>query len=596
MSQVINTNIMSLTTQNNLNKSQSALATAMQRLSSGLRINSSADDAAGFAISTRMTTQINGLDTATRNANDAVSLAQTASAALQQITDNLQAIRQLAVQSANATNSDSDRAALDQEVQQRLDEITRVAQQTTFNGRHILDGSFGTAAFQVGANVGDTISIDLSAGTGASQIGAVATVSSNLSSTFNTASGLTLAASGLTIKLGSGSAIAVASGHYTSASGLAAAINSAVSGTLGASFATASGNEIVFDNSKTSAVTFSGTSASILGVSGVAAQSTTDGAATSSGVGAAVSGTGLAVAAGDLTIKVGSGTAINVAAATYTSVSGLAAAINTAVSGTTLGSGFATVSGSEIVFDDSTANAVTFGGTDATTLGLSTVAAQTTTDGKTTSSGVSTAVAAASQPQSITLKSGDFSINGTDITGTFSSAQSLADGINAAGIQGVSAYLADSGNLVIQSNGTASDGTTADGDSVKITGSAVPTGITAGTTKASQSLANTDGSGDAMTVKTVAGANDAINRIDAALAAVSSIDSKLGAMQNRFNSAITSAQAVSQNLSASRSRIQDADFAAETAAMSQAQILQQAGVSMLAQANAQPQLVLKLLQ
>jgi flagellin len=387
MSQVINTNIMSLTAQNNLNKSQSSLATAMQRLSSGLPINSSADDAAGFAISTRMTTQINGLDTAARNAHDAVSLAQTASAALQQITDNLQAIRQLAVQSANATNSDSDRAALDSEVQQRLAEITRVAQQTTFNGRHILDGSFGTAAFQVGANVGDTISIDLSDGTAASDLGAVATVSQTVASAqFSGASGLTLAASGLTI-------------------------------------------------------------------------------------------------------------------------------------------------------------------------------------------------------------------NGTDVTGTFHSTQELVDGINAAAIQGVSAYLDGSGKVVIQTNGTAdNNGSTAGGvDGLTIAGSGV-SGIAASGYTAANSLADADGSGDAMNVKTVADANDAINRIDAALASVSSIDSKLGAMQNRFNSAISSAQAVSQNLAASRSRIQDADFAAETAAMSQAQILQQAGVSMLAQANAQPQLVLKLLQ
>lgn len=385
MSQVINTNIMSLTTQNNLNKSQSALATAMQRLSSGLRINSSADDAAGFAISTRMTTQINGLDTAARNANDAVSLAQTASAALQQVTDNLQAIRQLAVQAANATNSDSDRAALDSEVQQRLAEITRVAQQTTFNGRHVLDGSFGTAAFQVGANVGDTISIDLSQGTQASKIGGVATVSSTVGSGVF-ASGLTLSGSGLTI-------------------------------------------------------------------------------------------------------------------------------------------------------------------------------------------------------------------NGTNIEGTFNSAQELSDGINAAGIQGVSSYLDGSGKIVIQTNGTADENGSAAGsvDGLTIAGTAV-SGISAGTTAASKSLADVDGSGNAMSVATVAGANDSINRIDAALASVSSIDSKLGAMQNRFTSAITSAQAVSQNLSASRSRIQDADFAAETASMSQAQILQQAGVSMLAQANAQPQLVLKLLQ
>ncbi len=154
MASIINTNINSITAQRNLAMTQSSLSTSMQRLSSGLRINSAKDDAAGLAISERFTTQIRGLNQASRNANDGISLAQTAEGALAEITSNLQRIRELAVQSANATNSASDRAALDQEVQQRLAEIDRVASQTSFNGQKILDGSFGNAVFQVGANVG----------------------------------------------------------------------------------------------------------------------------------------------------------------------------------------------------------------------------------------------------------------------------------------------------------------------------------------------------------------------------------------------------------------------------------------------------------
>ena len=161
MALVINTNVMSLNAQRNLSTSGSQLATSLQRLSSGLRINSAKDDAAGLAISERMTTQINGLNQAARNANDGISLAQTTEGALQEVTNNLQRIRELAVQSANATNSDSDRDALDQEVQQRLAEIDRIATQTSFNGRKVLDGSFGNATFQVGANVGETISVGL---------------------------------------------------------------------------------------------------------------------------------------------------------------------------------------------------------------------------------------------------------------------------------------------------------------------------------------------------------------------------------------------------------------------------------------------------
>ncbi len=161
MALVINTNVMSLNAQRNLSTSGSQLATSLQRLSSGLRINSAKDDAAGLAISSRMTTQINGLTQAVRNANDGISLAQTTESALQEVSNNLQRIRELAVQSANATNSDSDRAALDQEVQQRLAEVNRIATQTSFNGRKVLDGSFGNATFQVGANVGETISVGL---------------------------------------------------------------------------------------------------------------------------------------------------------------------------------------------------------------------------------------------------------------------------------------------------------------------------------------------------------------------------------------------------------------------------------------------------
>jgi len=159
MPQIINTNIASLNAQRNLNASQGDANTALERLSSGLRINSAKDDAAGLAISTRFESQITGLNMAQRNANDGISLAQTAEGALDEVTSNLQRIRELAVQSANATNSTSDRQALNQEVQQRIAEINRVASQTSFNGLKILDGTFGEQTFQVGANSGETIGV-----------------------------------------------------------------------------------------------------------------------------------------------------------------------------------------------------------------------------------------------------------------------------------------------------------------------------------------------------------------------------------------------------------------------------------------------------
>ena len=160
MPQIINTNIASLNAQRNLDKSQSSNQQALQRLSSGLRINSAKDDAAGLAISTRFTSQIKGLNVAVRNAGDGIALAQTAEGALGSMNDSLQRIRELAVQSSNATNSDVDRDALQSEVDQLVAEITRTSEETDFNGRKLLDGSF-SASFQVGANAGQTIDVTI---------------------------------------------------------------------------------------------------------------------------------------------------------------------------------------------------------------------------------------------------------------------------------------------------------------------------------------------------------------------------------------------------------------------------------------------------
>src|SRR5690606_8144373 len=156
---VINTNVMSLNAQRNLTANSADLGTTIQRLSSGLRINSAKDDAAGLAISERFTTQIRGMDQAARNANDGISLAQTAEGALGEIGNHLQRIRELAVQSRNATNSSDGRAALQKEVDQLKAEIDRVADTTNFNGTKLLDGSFTAQSFQVGANQGETIDI-----------------------------------------------------------------------------------------------------------------------------------------------------------------------------------------------------------------------------------------------------------------------------------------------------------------------------------------------------------------------------------------------------------------------------------------------------
>ena len=194
MAQIINTNISSLTAQRNANRTQNELSTAIARLSSGLRINSAKDDAAGLAISDRMTAQIRGTNQAARNANDGISLAQVAEGALGSVTGNLQRIRELAVQSANATNSATDRAALQQEVAQLTTEIDRVATQTQFNGLNLLDGTFTAQQFQVGANAGQTITVAgiASARTSALGISYTATVTSGVTTAALTAGQLTL--------------------------------------------------------------------------------------------------------------------------------------------------------------------------------------------------------------------------------------------------------------------------------------------------------------------------------------------------------------------------------------------------------------------
>jgi len=260
MAQTINTNVMSLNAQRNLSTSQSSLATAMQRLSSGLRINSAKDDAAGLAISERFTAQIRGSDQAMRNANDGISLAQTAEGALAEVTNNLQRIRELAVQSSNATNSNSDRAALQTEVTQLLNEIDRVAGQTSFNGVNLLDGSFAGAVFQVGANAGQTITVSSIADANIAVLGSVSQASGGaLSVAASTLTGFAtaIAAGGVTVNGVDIGAISGASSAAERAGQLVNAINNVSQQTgVGASYDSATGQISLVS---AAVVTFAGT-------------------------------------------------------------------------------------------------------------------------------------------------------------------------------------------------------------------------------------------------------------------------------------------------------------------------------------------------
>ena len=470
MALTINTNIMSLNAQRNLTTSQNKLSSAIERLSSGNRINSAKDDAAGMAISTRMTTQINGLTQAQRNANDGISLAQTTESALDEVTNNLQRIRELAVQSTNASNSSSDRAALDAEVQQRLSEVTRIATQTNFNGMKVLDGSAKSLSFQVGANVGEVINVSLNQGMKANQLGTL---------------------------------------NEGSIGGFVAAAD-----TAGTTTTTAPA-----DTAAAAALTVDGKTVNVAAAAGRDAADFVD----------------------DLNTAA--------AAAGATSTAALDADGNIVFTSATTGK-------------DSTAPAVT---------GL------TVTD---STAGVAKGDAAPLTLGDVTLQVGDNAA--FSLKGTYKTSQDLADAINAQSGEGINAYVGSDGAVKFASASTVTiGGTAADLTAAGLTAGAVAT--------STATLADSS-------VKTVDGANETIARIDAALQSVSDLRSDLGAVQNRFDSTISNLSNISQNLSSSKSAITDADFAQETANMTSAQILQQAGVSVLAQANQSQQIVTKLLQ
>ncbi|WP_213876057.1 flagellin [Pseudomonas sp. dw_358] len=257
MSLSVNTNIASLTVQNNLNKAASSLSTAMTRLSSGLKINSAKDDAAGLQISNRLTSQINGLGVAIKNANDGTSIAQTAEGAMQESTNILQSMRELALQSANGSNSDEDRASLQSEYAQYSSELTRIASTTTFGGKNLIDGSFGTTAFQVGSDANQTINItlgDVSANTiGSDQVNSTAIAPST--------TGVTGGAITVT---GGGAATTVTIASGSSAATTAAALNGAVAG-LTATASTNAQLTVASGSSANFSVTVGSTKVDIIG-------------------------------------------------------------------------------------------------------------------------------------------------------------------------------------------------------------------------------------------------------------------------------------------------------------------------------------------
>lgn len=593
MAQVINTNIASLNAQRNLNKSQGMLATSLQRLSSGMRINSAKDDAAGLAISERFTAQIRGLNQAVRNSNDGISLAQTAEGALGEVTNNLQRIRELAVQSANATNSASDRAAMQAEVSQLLSEVDRVAGQTNFNGVKLLDGSFSAQSFQVGANVGETITVSSIINATKAGLG----LDNGNASVTSTAVTADLLAGDVTVN---GSDIGALTGD---AKTIATAIT-----------ASSSGVSATATNSQTIAFT------DIVGTEAASAVTNTSAAA-----GAFTTGTSTTDGDGfSITLDDGNGVdTFNIVVASTTAID--AAQVDTDIdawlSGAGSGSGY-TKTGSAAAgtlaftradgasFDVSTAQLAS------ATAGESGAFANDATFGNTGGSAVthdngSIAVSEVDPSYTLTLDGSSVDLSSTYATGATITGAEFAAAIDA--VSGFTASFsgsnltvtkADGSNFVIAEAGTdsaASEGVADTGATYRGTVAVTSTGADlviagAGVAKAGLTAATTASTASTLNVSTVAGAEALITAVDTALDTVNGARGTLGAVQNRFESVVTSLQTSSESLSAARSRIQDTDFAAETANLTKAQILQQAGMAMMAQANSLPQNVLSLLQ
>lgn len=470
----VNSNIASLNAQRNLSSSANALGKSLERLSSGLRINRAGDDAAGLAISEGLRSQIRGLNQAVRNANDGLSLVSVAESVIGSYTDNLQRIRELAIQSANDTNSASNRASLEEEAQQLLDELARIASTVSFNGLKLLDGSFTSKQLQVGANVNETIAID----TGdlrTTSIGAVATTTTG-----------------------------------------------AVSAALGAGDLLLNGVDV--GATAPDGVSFANQNASAIAIAHA--------------------------------INAVSGTSRVTAQVASTQVVGLSAVQGVSLDGTT----------STLLINGVNIGAVVVTGND------SDGALRDRINQVSNSTGVTASLNSSNE---LILTAAD----GRNITTTTTG--SVADELGLAAANGDVTGLTTGGTITLTSDSAFAVGGTSPADA----------GLSATTVAIDLATAL-----NSLTIVNVTGANSAIVTVDNALRQANQIRASLGAITNRLEHTIQNLQATAENYSASDSRIRDADFAYETANLTKNQILQQAGVAILAQANSSTQAALSLLQ
>lgn len=703
MAQVINTNIASLNAQRNLNSSQAGTNQALERLSSGLRINGAKDDAAGLAISTRFTSQINGLNVAVRNANDGISLAETAEASVGSMTDSLQRLRELAVQSANGSYSDTDRQLLNEEAKALIAEVGRVADTANFNGVKLLDGSYNSD-FQIGANAGETISVSIGnlstdtlgvsdkngltasatdsgiavgdltingvavgaskasddslssdgnvassiskaaainavseqsgvtavvdtntvAGTsmtGANDSGTVTINGTNITvtTTTDTAATRTAVAEAINAQSGLTGVTAVDTGDDTQGIQLVAAdgrnVELAFGGTLDgartglASAGTYEGGYTLVANAGVDEITVGGTNTTNAGLRAGSYEASESAVSTDTRRLSAATDATSTLDAGDLVINgVGIGAAVATddtsssaaadSSAKEASAISIAAAINrsSAETGVTAEVNANIVEGASVTYEAGNASmelngvAITLtdgGSAEANrTAAVSAINAQAGLTGvlaEDTGSGVTLTAA---DGRNIVMSYDDTSVNTTlveiDKFGlNLADAEAVAD-LTAVTTDGITNY----GTVTLKSAGefTVSGGTNGN---AALESLGFEAGIFGGA-EAGQYLSDVD-------LSTQQGATDALAAIDNALGSITASRSELGAVQNRFIATIENLSATSEKFSAANSRIQDADFAAEAANLARNQALQQAGVSILAQANAQSQQVLQLL-
>ena len=594
MAMVINSNIMSLTAQRNLASSQAEQNQAMGRLSSGLRINTAKDDAAGLAIAQGLTSQVRGLNQAARNANDGISLVQTAEGALQESTNILQRMRELAVQSANGTYSTGNRNTLDAEVQQLKSELDRIAGTTSFNGQNILDGSRGKIDLQVGAYSNQVISMEIGSmdtkslgGSGgdivsAEVTGGSAALTALAASDILTINDQTIPALDTSVDLQAalntinatldGFGAEVSTMVDMRAKSVGAGVLVAGTDSLNLRLTDNYGNQTTFE---------------ITGTNSLEELATAISDASGGQIEAKVVDGRLAMSAEN---------AENLAFITGGSGKGNAT------------DGIATVTGYDtaaaqtrnfsLVFNDTSADkrGVKIEGADGTddaaviaTLGLD------IHDDDRNLLGIAVTVGALGTK----VNEGDLIINGVEIGEIQSGTDVQATADNT--IEAINKLSDETGVVAFRSSAGIAAGISlraVDGGeiSIKYGDNATAATVVAMTGLKERNAAEGVGSVSSISISTAAGAQKAIGIIDKALEQINDTRGDLGAVNNRLDSTIKNLTNVSENAASSRSRIMDADFAAESAALARAQVLQQAGTAMLAQANQAPQQVLSLLQ